>query len=291
MDIRQLARGRTIVFTILGLGALVFLLLGTFYIVPEGHVAVVKFTGKADRMEQPGFQVKIPFFETVEIIEVRERKNVENMAAATANQLPATATVSINWTVNRTAAMDLFIKYGGLDQFEERVLDPRMRSAAKAAISRFRADQIIRERQAVVAEIEREIGTVVSMLPITISQAQLENIDLPQSYLDAVLAKEQAREQAEREKHNLERQRLEALQRVNTAEAVKQSAILTAQGQAEALRLTAEAEADAIRLVNAQLAKSPLYIDLVKAKAWNGELPRTLLGENPNLLLNLPSDG
>jgi regulator of protease activity HflC (stomatin/prohibitin superfamily) len=291
MNIRQIAKGKAIFLSILGLGALVLLVLGTFYIVPEGHVAVVKFTGKADRMEQPGFQIKIPFFETVEIIEVRERKNVENMAAATANQLPATATVSINWTVNRTAAMDLFIQYGGLDQFEERVLDPRMRSAAKAAISRFRADQIIRERQAVVAEIEREIGTVVSMLPITISQAQLENIDLPQSYLDAVLAKEQAREQAEREKHNLERQRLEALQRVNTAEAVKQSAILTAQGQAEALRLTAQAEADAIRLVNEQLVKSPLYIDLVKAKAWNGELPRTLLGENPNLLLNLAPDG
>ena len=184
-----------------GIGALVAVILGfgTVYVVPEGHVAVVKFTGKADRQEAPGMRVKIPIIEDVEIFEVRERKNAEQMAAATANQLPATAVVSINWTVNEEAAIDLFIRYGGLPQFEERVLDPRLRSAAKAAISRFAADQIIRDRLTVVAEIQKEIVEATAGLPITISTTQLEDVDLPPAYLDAILAKEKAREDAERE--------------------------------------------------------------------------------------------
>lgn len=113
-----------------GVGAFAALLVAfmTFYIVPEGHVAVVKFTGKADHQVDPGFHAKIPFLETTEQFEVRERKNVEKMAAATENQLPATAIVSMNWTVNKTAAMEMFIQYGGIEQFEERVLDPRLRS-------------------------------------------------------------------------------------------------------------------------------------------------------------------
>ena len=52
-------------------------------------------------------------------------------------------------------------------------------------------------------------------------------------------------------------------------------------------RLEAIAEAEAIRLVNLELAKSPLYIDLVRAKAWNGALPQTMLGGETGTLLQL----
>ena len=45
--------------------------------------------------------------------------------------------MSINWTVEKASAMDLFIKYGGLEQFENRILDPKLRSAAKAALAQF----------------------------------------------------------------------------------------------------------------------------------------------------------
>lgn len=273
----------------LGVGGFAALLLAfmTFYIVPEGHVTVVKFTGKADRMEQPGFHVKTPFLETTETFEVRERKNVEEMAAATANQLPATATVSMNWTVNKTAAMDLFIKYGGLEQFEERVLDPRMRSAAKAAIARFRADEIIREREKVVAEIHNELRDVAENLPINVSNVQLENVLLPKQYMESILAKEKAREDAEREKHKLAQQKLQAQQQVQTAEATRDSNKALADGNAYRTLTEAQAEAKAIKLINAELAKSPTYVDLVRAKAWDGKLPTTVLGEGATPLVPL----
>ena len=133
--------------------AVLVLVFFSVYTVEEGHVGIVKRFSKAIAQVDPGLHLKIPFVDTVEAIEVRQRKNTETLAAATENQLPVTADVSINWTVDRPSAMKLFIQYGGLAQFESRILDPKLRSAAKAAISKFPADQLIRNRQAAVNAI------------------------------------------------------------------------------------------------------------------------------------------
>ena len=109
------------------------------------------------------------------------------------------------------------------------------------------------------------------------------------------------------------KQRLKALQAVNSAQANAQAKQLgadaeayrikkeaEAKGDAVAYRLRVEsdarahrieveamAEAEAIRLVNEQLAKNTRYIDLAKAKKWDGQVPRTVLGENGNILFSV----
>jgi len=261
--------------------------LNTVYVVPEGHVYVVNRTGEAVRQEEPGLRFKTPFLENTVEFEVRERKTPRTLAAATGNQLPATAVVSINWTVNRSAAIDLYKQYGGIEQFESRVLIPRMESASKAAIAHFRADEIIRDRQTVVADIFKEIQAVTATLPITISTAQLENIDLPKSYLASILAKEKAREDAEKEKHTLVQQKLQAQQTVQTADADRDALKSRADGVAYKTLVEAEAEAKAIALIQEQLAKSPVYVDLVRAKSWNGVRSHTVLGSDTNLLVGV----
>ena len=177
-SILSLNLGRAITPTIIGLVVL-FLLLGSVYTVEEGHVGIVKRWSKAVDQVGPGLHVKIPIADSIERIEVRQRKNVEDLAAATKNQLPTTATVSINWTVNRNSAMDLFIHYGGLDQFETRILDPKLRSAAKAAIARFQADELIRNRQAAVAAIMEGMALELEGFPVTVNSPQIENLSLP----------------------------------------------------------------------------------------------------------------
>ena len=280
-----------------GLGVFVALTLFlSAYTVPEGHVAIIKKFSKAVRMEDPGLHFKLPFVETATDMEVRVRKNIEKMAAATADQLPATATVSLNWTVNKTAAMDLFIRYGGLEQFESRVLDPRMRSAAKSAISMFRADQLIKERLKVIAQIQTSILAEVQGLPITASNTQLENIDLPEIYMQAILAKEKAREDAKTEQHRLAQQKLKAQQKVQTAEAEANALKAKTDGQAYQKRTLADAESyrikteytgrsEGVALLAAQL--TPKYNDYLRAQGWNGVLPTTILGDSGNVLFSV----
>ncbi len=279
---------RVVKFGFLGI-AIVVIGMMSIYTIAEGHVGVVKRWGKAVDQVGPGLHVKIPIADAVEEIEVRQRKNVEDLAAATQNQLPTTATVSINWTVNRDAAMDLFIQYGGLDQFESRILDPKLRSAAKAAIAQFPADQLIRDRQAAVATIMEAMIGDLEGFPVTVNSPQIENLSFPPAYLQAVEEKERAREDAEKEKHKLEQQRLVAQQAVNSAEANAEAKRLEADAEAYRVLTEAQAEADAIDLINEQLAKSPAYVDLVRAKSWDGVLPQTVLGEAVGAFMSLPA--
>lgn len=260
----------------------------SMYTVPEGHVGVVKRWSKAIDQVGPGLHVKIPIADRIEKIEIRQRKNVEELAAATQNQLPTTATVSINWTVNRESAMALFIQYGGLDQFENRILDPKLRNAAKEAIGKFPADQLIRDRQAAVATIMEAMTRDLEGFPVTVNSPQIENLSLPPTYLQAVEEKERAREDAEKEKHRLEQQRLVAQQAVNSAEANAEAKRIEADAEAYRVTVEAEAEAEAIRLINEQLSQSPLYVDLVRAKKWDGILPQTVLGEGVGAFLSIP---
>ena len=276
-------------YVVLGVFALTFVVDG-WYTVPEGHVGIEKRFGKAVAQTDPGLRFKLPIIVTVEEIEVRQKKNVEELAAVTQNQLPVTATVSVNWTVDKEAAMELFIQYGGLSQFENRVLDPKLRSASKAAIARYPADELIQKRSLVATEILEELQRVTANLPISINSPQIENISLPKAYLETIQIKEQAREEAKTEQHRLDKQKLIAQQEVQTADADRDATMARADGIAYKLLTEATAEAEAIRLVSEQLRKSPTYVDLVKAKAWNGTLPRTVLSEGTGILFTVPQD-
>ena len=64
------------------------LLLSAFYTVEEGHVGIVKTFGEAKSQVDPGLHFKVPFIDTVEEMEVRTRKNVEDMASSTSEQMP-----------------------------------------------------------------------------------------------------------------------------------------------------------------------------------------------------------
>ena len=278
---------RHVVLIVLGAVALLTASLSV-YTVKEGHVGIVKRFSKAIDQVDPGLHLKIPFADSVESIEVRQRKSTEDLTGATANQLPVTATVSINWTVERSSAMELFIQYGGLEQFEGRILDPKLRSAAKAAIAKFPAAELIRNRQAAVTAVMERMTEALEGFPVTVNSPQIENLSLPPVYLQSVQEKEQARENAEREKHRLEQQRLIALQAVNSAQANAEAKRIEADAEAYRVRTEAQAEAEAIRLVNEQLGNSPQYVKLIQAKRWNGTLPRVVLDPHTGMLMSVP---
>lgn len=219
-----------------------------FYTIDEGNVGIVKRFGEAKEQVNPGLYLKVPFVDRVEVLEVRTRKNVECLPAATHEQMPVTAEVSINWTVIRDQAFDLFKSYGGLDQFEARILDPRLRSAAKDAIARYRAEEIIQNRGQVIARIEELLFDEMKGYPVKLDSAQIENIELPAKYLQSIETKQTEKNLADAEKHRLERQNLEAQREVNTANAKRDAEMAMADGKSYAIRKEAEAEAEAIRM-------------------------------------------
>ena len=268
----------------LGIGIVV----SSFFTVEEGHVGIVKRFSEAKEQVNPGLHFKVPFVDTVEEIEVRTRKNIEKMQSSTGEQMPVTVEASVNWTVNKEAAIDLFRKYGGLTQFEQRILDPRFRSATKSVIPKYTAEQLIQDRAVAIAGIETELIKEMEAFPVKVDNIQIENIVLPRKYLESIETKQTEKNLADAEKFRLERQKLEALREVNTADAQAQGILKVAEAEARATEIKGLAEAKAIEAKGKALKDNPLIIQLTEAQNWNGSLPNTVMGSNGALpILNL----
>lgn len=269
-----------------------------FYTIDEGHVGIVKRFGEATTQVNPGLHTKVPFADGIEELEIRTRKNSENLKASTFEQMPVQAEVSVNWTVIRAEAFNLYKGYGGLDQFENRILDPRLRSATKDALARFKAEQIIQNRGQVIQKIEETLLSAMAEFPVKLDSVQIENLILPQKYLQSIETKQTEKNLAAAEKHRLERQKLEAQREVNTAEAKRDAEKARADGSAYAIEIEAKAQAEAILvkgLAEAEAMKkkadaikaNATLVDYVKAQQWDGKLPTTVMGGNQDVLWNM----
>ncbi len=278
------------------IGAL--LLLSGIYTINEGYIGIVKRFGKAIGQVEPGIHLKIPFVDSIRDIEVRTKKNTETMLVATSEQMRAEAIVSINWTVKKDSVLQLYKQYGSLKQFEERILDPRLREVSKQGIATFTAEENINKREAVTDVIKAQFLEEVANFPITIESVQYENISLPKNYLESIDRKQTAKNERDAEQFKLERQKLEAMREVNTADAQKQAQKLKADGiaykirteakaQAEKVEMLGKAEAKAIEMKSKALKNNPLLIELTKAQNWDGALPSTVMGENAGVLMDL----
>ncbi len=282
-------------------GVLVFALFivwMVFYTIDEGHVGIVKRFGEATTQVNPGLHLKVPFADSVEELEIRTRKNAEALKASTFEQMPVQAEVSVNWTVIRSEAFELYKNYGGLDQFENRILDPRLRSAAKDALARFKAEEIVQNRGKVIQRIEETLLETMAEFPVKLDSAQIENLVLPAKYLQSIETKQTEKNLAAAEKHRLERQKLEAQREVNTAEAKRDAEKARADGSAYAITTEAKAEAEAIRmkgLAEAEAIKkkaeaiktSKVLVEYVKAQQWDGKMPTTVMGQGQDILWNM----
>ena len=286
--------------TSIGIAAVAVLSAGfmSTYTVDEGYVGIVKRWGKAVNQVDPGLHFKVPVMDVVVNIDTRTRKNVETMAVSTSEQMPAEAILSVNWTANKASILDLYKKYGSLEQFENKILDPKFRSSAKGGIAKFTAEQNINNRSIVTMKVRSNLQEVISKYPITINGLQYENIKLPANYVKSISLKQTAKNERDAEKFKLEKQGLVAQQRVNIANAERDAAKATADGEAykiateakanaDRITMIGEAEAKAIKLKTTALKGNKVLVEYTRALRWNGNYPHTMMGSTPNLLMNL----
>ena len=273
--------------TIGSIAVILIILASSVYTVNEGHIGIVKRFSEAKEQVNPGLHFKVPFIDSVEEIEVRTRKNEERMASSTKEQMPVTVSVSVNWTVDKTAALELFRQYGGLSQFESRILDPRFRSATKDVIPRFDAEKLIQDRASAIQAIEANLIEEMKEFPVTVDNIQIENIQLPAKYLTSIETKQTEKNLAAAEEHKLARQNLEAQRDVNTAQAKADGIRAIAIAEAEAIRIKGLAEAEAITAKAKALGNNPLIVKLTEAQNWDGKLPATMLGGQNMHILDL----
>ena len=103
-----------------------------------------------------------------------------------------------------------------------------------------------------------------------VGAAFMENYTFPEKYMNSIVEKEQAKENAEKAEWEVKQQETEQQKLVNTAEA-----------NAKSIRIEADARAYAIRVVTEQI--TPTYTNYKTIERWNGIMPHFLSGDGGNL--------
>jgi len=247
------------------------------YRIDAGHVGIVKRFGNVIAVVDPGLHVKIPYADTVEEMEVRERAYEIQLQAASQDPLEIPVSVTINWLVKRNEVQDLYIQFGSLEQFEKRIIRPRLNDAVKGVTSRYTVNDLLRKRSEYRDLSQKEF---VGRMPdnIQVTGFSIVNVGFPPEYTKAIRAKQVAREQAETEKFVLERQRLTSAQITQSAEAQRDADKARADGKAYEIEVQGRAQAEAIRIMGEALARHPQVIEYKKVEQWGGTFPTTFMG-------------
>lgn len=261
-----------VVAAILGLGVW----LGV-YRVDAGHVGIVKRFGNVIEVVDPGLHYKIPYADTVEVMEVRERAFTMDLDAASQDPLELPIKVTVNWLVKRAQVKDLYVQFGSLDQFEKRIILPRLNDSVKGITSRYTVNDLLRKRTE-YRDLSKRAFEERMPDDVQITGFSIVNIGFPPEYTKAIRDKQVAREQAETEKFVLERQRLTSTQITQSAESQRDADKARADGRAYEIKVQGEAQAEAIRIMGAALAQNPLVVEYKKVERWNGTFPSTFMG-------------
>jgi regulator of protease activity HflC (stomatin/prohibitin superfamily) len=271
--------------------ALITVWLG-IYRIDAGHVGIVKRFGNVIDVVDPGLRFKLPWADTVEEMEVRERAFSMTLEAASQDPLEIPIQVTVNWLVKRSQVKDLYVQFGSLDQFEKRIILPRLNDTVKGVTSGYTVNDLLRKR---VEFRDVSMATFSKRMPddVQITGFSVVNIGFPPEYTKAIRDKQVAREQAETEKFVLERQRLTSTQTTQSAEAQRDADKARADGRAYEIKVQGDAQAEAIKVMGAALAQNPLVVEYRKVEKWGGTFPTTFMGGDvgANTHWSMPGSG
>lgn len=260
------------------LGILILLFaVGSFYTVDEGERGVVIRYGSLINVAEPGLHFKLPVIDSVRKISVQEQVELyRNMEAYSNDQQPAVMNLSVRYQIDSSRVDEVYRNFGTRQALIDRQVTRIVLEEAKTVLGQFNAATSIRERGRLNLEMAQAVQQSVTG-PVIILGVQVEDVSFSAAYEESVEQRMLAEVAVERERQNLERERVEA-DIVRTRAAAEADRVRAqAQAEADSIRLRGNAEAEAIRERAAALANNPLLVELVKAERWDGKLPTTML--------------
>jgi regulator of protease activity HflC (stomatin/prohibitin superfamily) len=268
------------IISLAGIGLVVLVLLsvflGSWYRVDEGERAVVLTNGAFSQVAEPGLHFKLPFFQSVKYISVRnEVVSIDKMESYTADQQPGIIRVSVNFQA--TNAETIYKQYGSIDEAVTRIINPQLYKQVKIVFGKYTAQRAINDRGPLNNEILDALTHSTNADGLQILSVQIEDISYTPGYMLSVEQAAKAKTDVERAKSELAKVDVEAQQKVVQANAEATATKLNADAAAYATQAAGKATASAIRERGAALKDNPQLVSLVAAEKWNGMLPTSMI--------------
>ena len=258
--------------------------------VDEGEVGVKLRWGQAVDILQPGFNIVIPFMESVVFLPTRTQKYTygELLNTYSKDIQAADNKVSVTYSIDGSKAIKVYSHYG--QDFLHTIITPIVNKRFKEVFGKYEAERIVNERQKLGEEIE---VSVRANMPdgILIGGVQIENIQFSKTYEEAREEAASAEAAVNKARQQLEQKKVDAERVVVQATADATARITSAKADADAVRLRGDAEAAAIQAKAAALRDNPGYVALTAAEKWDGKLPTTFVPGSTVPFVTIPRGG
>jgi prohibitin 2 len=158
------------------------------------------------------------------------------------------------------------------------VLVPVMQDSLKATTAKFNAEDLINNRDMAMQSLKELLSTRFAAFHVTVDAVSLTDFQFSTQFTQAIESKVTAQQNALAAQNQLAVVQFESQQQVIKAQAAATATVTTANAQANATVIAANAQAELQRLVNSQL--TPEFLEYMKLKTWNGQLPQYMSGDN-----------
>ena len=196
------------------------------------------------------------------------------------------ADVSLSYAIEPNKVPDFYVKYRvtTLESFTHGILRDIVRNSLNEVASTYTVEDIYGEKKATfLRQVEQQIQAKVANVGVGVQQFGFIGAPrVPGVIAQAITAKAQAIQEAERAKNELATTQAEAAKKIAEAEGDAKSAVTRAQGEAHANRIRQNS------LTPQLLELRRLENQRALIEKWNGQLPTVQAGQNSGLMLQLP---
>jgi len=253
--------GTVIILLIIAIAGVVVVSTATVRI-PSGTRGVLLTWGKVeDRVLEEGLNFKIPFTQTIVLMNTQIQKAESTEATATADLQEVSTTVVLNFFFNHTATTEIY-----------------------TTTAEYRAEELVTNRADVKATLDEILTERLAIFNIDVVSVSLTDFQFSASFSAAIDAKVTAEQQALVSKNQLEQIRYEAQQQIIQAEAAKNATIRRAEGEAMAVIIEANATAQAIEIITQQMTDE--YANYLWLQQWDGRLPAVMTRDEQGLIID-----
>ncbi|MBI4188333.1 MAG: prohibitin family protein [Chloroflexi bacterium] len=285
-DLRSQFGGR--IASIIGVIIIVIsVIAGAFTAVPAGHRGVViRFNAVTGTILNEGLQVKLPFIDSVVMMDVRTDKYEVGAASASRDLQDVRTTIALNWRLEPTRTAEIYRTLG--PEFISRVAAPAVQEVIKQVTARYNAEDLILKREIVRDEIAQSLAIRLLERGIITEAVSITEFQFSATFVAAIEAKVSAEQAIFEARNKLERVKVEAEQAEAAARGEADARIAKAAGEAEYIRIVTDAQVAANNAIAASL--SPQVLQYILLDRLGDDIKIIVIPAGQGLDLVLPPE-
>jgi len=206
-----------------------FALFQSVKVIETGEVGVKLRLGKIDSEElYPGVHFLIPMIDRVVVFSTRVNKidflNARGnpVTALSIEGLPAKLDITVLYRIIPDKADEIYKNYG--TDYAEKIVVPIVRETVRNVVAQYKIEDLYStKRGELQKKIYEEVKEKLKGANIDVTDVLLRNVALPKKVVEKIEEKLRAKEEAEKMKYVIEKERLEAERKITEARGIAES--------------------------------------------------------------------